>query len=166
MAGQKRRGAFLFAGESHDHQACVSGALAAAESLCVGRGARFTALRRRVLELVWSNHQPLGAYAILAELQQEGPAAPPTVYRALEFLVEQGLVHRVTSLNAYVGCTHPHQIHSGFFLICARCGDLAELIDDALSETLTQSARRNGFTVQKQTVELAGICARCDAREN
>lgn len=166
MAEQRRRGGLLFASESHNHQACVSGALAAAETLCADRGARLTALRRRVLELVWSRHRPLGAYAILAELQQEGPTAPPTVYRALEFLVDQGLVHRVNSLNAYIGCTRPQQTHSGFFLICAHCGDLAELVDETVSETLAQSAHRHGFTVQKQTVELMGLCPRCGAREN
>src|SRR3546814_13619005 len=93
----------------HDHDHCVSHALAEADSLCARQGVRLTALRKRVLELVWQSHKPLGAYDILAQLtEQDGRrAAPPTVYRALDFLLENGLVHRIASLNAFIGCNHP-----------------------------------------------------------
>jgi Fur family zinc uptake transcriptional regulator len=93
---------------THQHEHCVHDALAAAEVLCAKRGVRLTAIRKRVLELVWASHQPLGAYAILDKLTNEGhKPAPPTVYRALEFLLEHGLIHRIASLNAFLGCIHP-----------------------------------------------------------
>src|SRR5690606_29397539 len=98
----------------HDHRRCIADALDAAERVCAGRGARLTELRRRVLELVWQSHRPVGAYPLLAALGRDGHApAPPTVYRALDFLQAQGLVHRIESRNAYVGCPHPETDHTG-----------------------------------------------------
>jgi len=90
----------------HDHSRCVSHALAEAETICARQGLRLTALRKRVLELVWASHKPLGAYDILGVLSDEDGrrAAPPTVYRALDFLLENGLVHRIASLNAITDC--------------------------------------------------------------
>ena len=94
-----------FARPGHDHRACVDEALDGAVELCRKRGARLTGTRQRILELVWAGHRPVGAYELLAALGRDGqPAAPPTVYRALDFLVDQGLVHRIESLNAFVGC--------------------------------------------------------------
>ena len=95
------------AARPHDHSRCVSHALAEAEAICARQGLRLTALRKRVLELVWASHKPLGAYDILGVLSDEDGrrAAPPTVYRALDFLLENGLVHRIASLNAFVGCS-------------------------------------------------------------
>ncbi|MCK5914330.1 MAG: transcriptional repressor, partial [Desulfuromusa sp.] len=92
-----------FISEDHDHLSCIAAAMANAEQLCQHRGKRFTAIRRRVFELVWQQHKPIGAYEVLEKLQQDGRAAPPTVYRALDFLLELGLVHRIASLNAFVG---------------------------------------------------------------
>lgn len=146
----------------HDHSVCVSGAMAAAEESCRRRGVRLTALRRRVLELVWSGHGPVGAYALLEALRQEGhAAAPPTVYRALDFLIEQGLVHRIERLNAFVGCPRPGGAHAGQFLICSACGDAAELEDPQIAEALAQAAARAGFSVSLLTVEAEGLCANC-----
>src|SRR5579872_6651908 len=114
-------GVDAFHAETHDHAACVGDALDRAASLCVQRGARLTEIRRQVLELVWRNHAPIGAYDILGAMQDgHRGAAPPTVYRALDFLMEQGLVHRIESLNAYVGCDRPEQAHVSQFLICKR----------------------------------------------
>lgn len=105
-----------FAADGHDHMSCIAEALQRAVALCESRGTQLTELRRRVLELVWSSHEPIGAYRILEQLDRPLPgqmrgkarrAAPPTVYRALDFLIEQGLVHRIESLNAFVGCDQP-----------------------------------------------------------
>lgn len=146
----------------HDHRACIADALAAAEATCAGRGARLTPLRRRVLELVWGGHGPVGAYAVLAALRDEAQnAAPPTVYRALEFLLEQGLVHKIERLNAYVGCSHPGTLHAGQFLICARCGAAAELDDPAITAAVDRGAARLGFLVTGRTVEIEGLCPAC-----
>lgn len=147
----------------HDHSQCVSSALADADALCARQGVRLTALRRRVLELVWHSHKPLGAYDILAVLSETDGrrAAPPTVYRALDFLLENGLVHRIASLNAFVGCSHPEQPHQGQFLICRQCHAAIELTQDDISNAIVHSAASIGFSVESQTVEIVGLCASC-----
>lgn len=147
----------------HDHSHCVASALAEAESLCAKQGTRLTALRKRVLELVWASHKPLGAYDILAVLSEEDGrrAAPPTVYRALDFLLENGLVHRIASLNAFVGCVHPGELHQGQFLICKVCHTAIELELPSISEAIASGASAVGFAVENQTVEVVGLCARC-----
>ncbi|HAL68210.1 MAG TPA: Fur family transcriptional regulator, partial [Pseudomonas sp.] len=142
---------------------CVHSALAEADALCARQGLRLTALRRRVLELVWQSHKPLGAYDILAVLsEQDGRrAAPPTVYRALDFLLENGLVHRIASLNAFIGCSHPEHSHQGQFLICRLCHIAIELEQASISDAIVGSARHVGFTVENQTVEVVGVCSNC-----
>jgi Fur family zinc uptake transcriptional regulator len=146
----------------HDHAHCIGEALAAADQLCLDAGVRLTPLRRRVLELVWQSHEPVGAYDLLDRLRHERRrAAPPTVYRALDFLLEQGLIHRIESLNAYVGCGEPHDRHGGQFLICRDCGSVAELNDGDIADTVVSKARRQGFHVQRQTIEILGLCPNC-----
>ena len=146
----------------HDHAVCVADALTFAEQLCLRIDARFTPLRRRVLELVWASHKPVGAYQLLESLRNEGlGSAPPTVYRALEFLLEHRLIHRVESLNAYVGCSHLGDIHRGIFLICRKCGNAEEMGDGTLGEGMLAMARARGFDVSDVTLEIAGTCAPC-----
>lgn len=151
------------ASRPHDHSRCVSHALAEAESICTRQGLRLTALRKRVLELVWQSHKPLGAYDILGVLSEEDGrrAAPPTVYRALDFLLENGLVHRIASLNAFVGCNQPEHAHQGQFLICRSCHAAIELEQAAISQAIVASAQAVGFSVEGQTVEVVGLCAGC-----
>jgi Fur family zinc uptake transcriptional regulator len=147
---------------NHDHKRCVRTALATAATLCEERGEKLTALRKRVLELVWASHKPVGAYALLDRLRDDGrSAAPPTVYRALEFLLAQGLVHRVESLNAYIGCAHPHQGHAAQFLICRDCGTAAELEEADIAAAIDGHAKRAGFAIERRTVEVTGLCASC-----
>jgi Fur family zinc uptake transcriptional regulator len=150
-----------FTGRRHDHARCLADALRTAERICDDRGARLTDLRRRVLESVWASHRPIGAYAILEALRRGGRAAPPTVYRALDFLIENGLAHRIASFNAYVGCARPGEPHAGQFLLCARCKDAAEIQDSGVAATLTARAAAAGFRVEQQTVELEGVCPWC-----
>jgi Fur family transcriptional regulator, zinc uptake regulator len=146
----------------HDHGSCVGDALDRAAQVCGRRGTRLTRLRRQVLELVWRGHAPVGAYAILESLRGlHAGAAPPTVYRALEFLIEQGLIHRIESLNAYVGCARPEQPHVSQFLICARCQAAAELDDPAIARAVLRRAGELGFAVERQTIEIRGCCPRC-----
>jgi len=154
------RTAFARAGHDHDH--CVVEALDRAQSLCAAHGARLTELRRAVLELVWRGHEPVGAYALLDALKQSHPnAAPPTIYRALEFLAAHGLIHRIESRNAFIGCDHPERPHAGQFLICARCSNAAEIDDPSVTRALSKSASDFGFAVTRQTVELSGLCPSC-----
>ncbi|MEQ8815448.1 MAG: transcriptional repressor [Thalassobaculum sp.] len=157
-----------FTGDEHDHDHCVADALAAAEVVCRQRGARLTDLRRQVLELIWESHAPIGAYELIDKLSRAresdgegGRVAPPTVYRALEFLIEQGLVHRIESRNAFVGCAQPEHPHRGYFLICETCGVAHELGGGALDANLRATARDMGFEIRRITIEVAGRCPAC-----
>ena len=146
----------------HDHGRCIEEAMTLAAELCARRGARLTDLRRSVLELVWQSHAPLGAYAILDMLSSDGrKPMPPTVYRALDFLLQQQLIHRIASLNAYIGCIDPGRPHSGQHLICRLCGTVAEVDEEAISGAIAASARDLQFLVERQTVEVTGICVNC-----
>ena len=147
----------------HDHSHCVADALAAADQVCLRNGVRLTSLRRRVLELVWHSHQPLGAYDILGRLSAEDGrrAAPPTVYRALDFLLEHGLVHRIASQNAFIGCNHPGEVHQGCFFICGQCRTAIEIDQPAIAASIQMAAAAVGFSVQTQTVEVTGLCSAC-----
>ena len=137
-------------------------ALARADVLCQERGVRLTELRRRVLEILWSSPTPLGAYAILDVLRDDGrPGAPPTVYRALDFLLEQGLIHRLASLNVFTGCRQPDSHHGGQFLICRDCGQVNELTDPAVEALLCAEAAARDFEVLAQMVEVLGRCPDC-----
>lgn len=129
---------------------------------CEKRGLRLTSLRRRVLEMVAQSDTPVKAYDLLDQLKREhAGAAPPTVYRALDFLIEQGFVHRIESLNAYLGCPHPAQRHPTQFLICDQCGVTMELEDAELDQRLFAQARTQRFKPTRQVVEVHGLCARC-----
>ena len=151
-----------FKKEKHDHRRCVASALARASKLCARRGSRLTALRRQVLELVWQSHRPVGAYDILSRLARaRGTVAPPTVYRALEFLRAQGLVHRIESLNAFIGCERPDERHSGQFLICRNCGRAAEMSDGRIDAAMRRSLSEAGFALERPTVEALGLCPDC-----
>jgi len=156
-----------FPQESHDHGHCVEEALDTAEQKCRDEGLRLTPLRRRVLELVWSSHGPVGAYDILEMLRGErAGAAPPTVYRALDFLRDHDLIHRIESLNAFVGCGDPARHHGGQFLICTDCGAVAELDDPDIAGTVARRAGALGFRVERQTIEVSGRCGPCMAKES
>lgn len=146
----------------HNHARCSSDALRKAEALCAARGVRLTHIRREVLSLVWQSHVPIGAYDILAKLNEGGgKTAPMAVYRALEFLMEQGLVHRLASLNAYIGCAHMDDEHAAQFLICKKCGTAAELENAPLTRALNQAVTERGFTMDSQVVEISGLCPHC-----
>jgi Fur family zinc uptake transcriptional regulator len=146
----------------HAHDACVHDAVSRAEGLCADRGIRLTAQRRRVLELVWSGHQPIGAYEILERMRDDGTrAAPPTVYRALDFLLEHGLVHRLESLNAFIGCPSPTGDHASVFLICRDCREVTESADPEADATLDRVSLRHGFKAERRVVEITGLCAQC-----
>jgi Fur family zinc uptake transcriptional regulator len=147
----------------HNHARCSADALRKAENLCVARGVRLTDTRREVLNQVWQSHVPVGAYDILAKLNKRGgKTAPMAVYRALEFLMDQGLVHRIASLNAYIGCAHMEEdSHAAQFLICKNCGTAAELESAPLTRALKQAVTERGFTMRSQIVEISGLCPHC-----
>ena len=151
-----------FQKHKHNHASCVKTALADAESACLQLGLRLTKIRREILRLVWSSHAPIKAYELLEQMHQKNPkTAPPTVYRALEFLQKAGLVHRLESLNAYVGCGNPSEPHLGQFLICQSCGAVAEINAEKITRILNEQAAKLGFDTQQQLVEIKGTCPQC-----
>jgi Fur family zinc uptake transcriptional regulator len=136
-----------------------------AGQICADRGARLTELRREVLGLILDADGPTGAYELLDRLRgTRRKAAPPTVYRALDFLLEQGLIHRVERLSAFVGCVaHEQHEHAAQFLICRNCHRVTEIDDHDLAHALSEAAARAGYTVGKATIEAEGLCADCTA---
>jgi len=154
----------VFPAPDHDHGRCSAEAMAHAEALCAARGQRLTPLRRQVLETLAESHRTLGAYEIMERMAGEGPRpAPITVYRALDFLVENGLVHRIESRNAFLACIGDHPAGGGttVFLICERCGAVGEASSPAVAETLQAAARSVGFTPKARVIEVTGICRHC-----
>lgn len=148
-------------GETHR----VAQSLLTADRKCARRGLRLTALRKRVFELILHNHGPVKAYDLLDHLRQEHQgAAPPTVYRALDFLLDAGLIHRIASLNAFVACEEPDSTHVGQFYICRDCGDVSEMDNPEISEALDRKAKALDFAVDQETVEVMGRCGKCRAR--
>ncbi len=153
----------VFPGPGHDHDRCSSEAMAIAEAKCLEQGRRLTAIRRHVLDVLLGSHQPLGAYEIMERLAPQGPRpAPITVYRALDFLRDSGLIHRIESRNAFVACVHNHATAEPVvFLICERCGAVGEAASLAVAATLSSAARAAGFTPKSPVIEIGGICSHC-----
>jgi Fur family zinc uptake transcriptional regulator len=119
------------------------------------------------LELVWSSHEPVKAYDILDILRDEhSGSAPPTVYRALDFLQEEGMVHRIESLNAYVGCGAPDHNHVSQFLICQSCGAAAEMNDTEIRNLIADKAADMGFKIDREIIEVNGICSQCSDKSD
>jgi len=149
----------------HDHSSCVSDALARAVVACDERGARLTPLRRRVLEGLADSHVPLGAYELVERLGARGDKpAPMSVYRALDFLVSEGLAHRIESRNAYIACGRQHAADDVIvFLICEACGLTAEVASHAIGRDVAWATRAAGFTPRTPVLEIPGTCARCKA---
>ena len=166
MSGKIQDHGAPFPRAGHDHRGCIEDALRMADQVCAERGARLTRLRRRVFELIWSSHTPVGAYELLRRLGREhAGAAPPTVYRALDFLRAHGLVHRIESLNAFVGCCAPDRAHAGQFLICSGCGTAAEIDDPRVNDAIERRAGEMGFAVHHKTIEVEGLCTPCREEE-
>src|SRR5262245_10750144 len=157
----------VFHDPGHDHARCASDALAHAEAVCAERGQRFTPIRRQVLEALLSSPRPPGAYDVIEELAKRvARPAPITVYRALEFLMEQGLVHRIESRNAFLACAHNHDASSSVaFLICERCGAVGEIVATPVTQSLVEGARASGFVPRMTVVEMTGVCANCGKAE-
>jgi len=174
----------VFHGPDHDHERCTADALAHAEALCAQRSQRLTPIRRQVLEVLLESHKPLGAYEIMDRAAAGGgsvapsgtrpapsgtrPApsgirlAPITIYRALDFLIANELVHRIASRNAFLACVHTHE--SGAlvtFLICESCGTVGEAPAAEVSRTLAAAAQGVGFTPKMSVIEITGLCAHC-----
>jgi len=142
----------------------MDSALERARRVCEENQVRLTPIREKVLRLVWQSHNPLGAYDILPMLSKDGKvAAPPTVYRALDFLVAQGLVHRIASKNAFVGCSLASTQHISQFLLCRKCGVAIEIEAPAITEAIAHNADQYGFQIDNETIEISGLCQCCQS---
>lgn len=152
-----------FPAPDHDHNRCAADAINHAEQVCKLRAQKFTPIRRQVLQALLSSHRPVGAYEVIDDLAKSMPRpAPITVYRALDFLIENGLVHRIESRNAYLACAHDHDAGSMVaFLICERCGSVGEIPAVPVAQSLNSAARASGFAPKLSVVEITGICAHC-----
>ncbi|HEY0218653.1 MAG TPA: transcriptional repressor [Afipia sp.] len=153
----------VFPTPDHDHSQCAQAAISHAERVCGDKGQKFTPIRRRVLQALLVSHRPLGAYEIIEELAGSMPRpAPITIYRALDFLMENGLVHRIESRNAFLACGHDHDSSSVVaFLICDACGSVGEIPSAALAKSFNEAARGTGFAPKLSVVEITGTCAHC-----
>lgn len=146
----------------HDHAHCTGDVLARAEAITTASGARLTPVRRRVLEILVEAHRALGAYDVLQRLSAEGFGnQPPVAYRALDFLVEQGLAHRIQRLNAFTACMHAGENHAPAFLICRVCDTVAEAPVAPVRAALDAAAAELGFTVERASIEALGLCPTC-----
>ena len=156
----------VFPAPDHDHERCSVDAMAMAEAVCLERGQRLTAIRRKVLDELLGSHKPLGAYEIIDRLAHRGARpAPITAYRALEFLRENGFVHRIESRNAFIACVHSHPAGElVVFLICEHCGAVGEASSADLAASLTSAARAAGFAPKSPVIEITGVCTHCRER--
>ncbi|OLQ86720.1 transcriptional repressor [Vibrio ponticus] len=133
------------------------------EDICAARGVRFTSQRKQVFKLICASPKASSAYELLEQLKLHEPQAkPPTVYRALDFLLEQGFIHRVESTNSFIQCcscnAHKHYSH---LLICDKCSNVIELQDDSLVALLANNAEKHGFKITNHVIESHGICQSC-----
>lgn len=148
--------------ESHDHAVCIHDAIATAEARCAEDGLRFTPVRRKALEILLQEHRALGAYEVLDRLRDAGfGSQPPVAYRALEFLVANGLAHKIERLNAFIACAHPGAAHSPAFMICRACDAVAEAQSATAPGALGDAARAVGFRIERAVMEAEGLCPAC-----
>ena len=146
----------------HRHNDCIKEALTHAERVCKERKSKFTPLRKKVFELIWKSHKPIKAYDILAQLSSEDYIEkPPTVYRTLDFLQNNQLIHRIESKNAYIGCSIKHQSFDSKFFICDKCNEVEELVETKVNKSLISASKKHGFHPSIMNVEIHGTCAQC-----
>ncbi len=152
---------------AHDRKAHADAIIARAEALCAARGARLTPVRRAVLAELVADHRPLGAYDLVERVsKREGRRLSPiSVYRALDFLVEADIVHRLSSRNAFIACPHQHDVGAPVvFLICEACGGVDEVMSSSIAEALNGAAAALGFRAERRMIEISGQCGHCDGK--
>lgn len=146
----------------HDHSHMPQDRLDDIAAYCKIKGLRFTPLRQKIYELIVLAKKPVGAYELLDKLATERKrAAPPTVYRSLEFLLEHGFVHRLATTNTYIPCCHPRQPHQAAFLICENCHSVQEFSKEPLFSELQELINKDGFVVKESVIEITGLCQSC-----
>ncbi|MEM5313714.1 Fur family transcriptional regulator [Paraburkholderia sp. JHI869] len=157
-------------GHAHSHDgaqgASLESALAMAEAYCRERGEKLTPIRRKVLELLLASGRATKAYSLLDEMRQIHPgSAPPTVYRALDFLLSAGLIHRIESINAFAVCHDLTQCQHGILVVCQQCGNVTELHEPKLRQALVAQIEAAGYRLAGDGIELKGLCAQCQTAQ-
>jgi len=151
--------------QPHDHAHCCDDVLARAAAVAAANGLRLTPVRQRTLEILLESHHALGAYDVLQRLAAEGYGnQPPVAYRALDFLVAQGLAHRIRRLNAFTACMNPGTLHAPAFLICRACNAVAEAPAAPVRVALDAAATALGFAIERSNIEAVGLCPACRGR--
>ncbi|WP_084197549.1 Fur family transcriptional regulator [Solimonas soli] len=154
------------AAAKHAGATVVARAVQHAAELCEARGMRFTPIRRDVYSIMLRQRRPLSAYQLLElmQAQQKRQLAPLTVYRALDFLVESGLVHKLETAHSFVACEHPDETHQSLYLLCTDCGSTEEVATDKLAKLIDREANQRQFQPSRQVVEIEGVCSDCSAK--
>jgi Fur family zinc uptake transcriptional regulator len=151
----------------HNHSNCIQTALNNASQLCSERGVQLTDIRKQVLELIWADHHAVKAYDLLERIKPlQSAAKPATIYRALDFLREQGFIHRVESLNAFIGCCDLKTTHEQLLLICKKCENVEERHADLVMQALVQELQNANFIAHSKAIEIHGICGNCTQEKN
>ena len=151
--------------KDHNHELCYKSSVNAFKKNCYEKKLKLTPLRLKVFELLLNDHRPLGAYQILNTLSKDGlNLTPPVIYRVLDFLIEQGFVHKIKNLNAFIACSHPGNTHSPTFMICRKCEKVAE-IDLKESGIKLDKNLFSDFQIEESIIEVIGICKSCFSSE-
>lgn len=147
---------------AHDHKQCVNKAMGTAEHLCLSRGVQLTPIRQQVLALIWETHKAVKAYDLLERIKPLQTAAKPaTIYRALDFLIDQGLIHRIESLNAFIGCRCSELQHEQLLLICKECQEVEERPATEVMQTIAHELDEANFSAHSKAIEIHGVCKNC-----
>lgn len=141
--------------------------MASAASRCKEAGGRLTIKREEILKVLLASKVPLSAYEVLDLYTQNKQASMPpmSVYRILEFLEQQQLIHRLGSQNKFIACSHihdncHHQVSQ--FLICRDCHSVKEIsIEQGLIKALNQQVKDGGYQLLSPQLELDCICNQC-----
>jgi Fur family zinc uptake transcriptional regulator len=148
--------------ECTNHQICIDDALKTAEDICLSKAILFTPQRKSIFKLIWNSHKPMKAYDILSQFQKEDPDAKPiTIYRSLDFLLENGIIHKIESQNTYLGCTHPTKEHNCYFTICDKCSSVTEECSGDYLDEINKNLKERNFKVNHVTLEIHGTCSKC-----
>ncbi|MCW8931498.1 MAG: transcriptional repressor [Gammaproteobacteria bacterium] len=148
---------------THDHHICQSKALQHINEQCRKKNIRLTPIRQQVFDEILQSHKAIKAYDILQNMSTPGEMVkPPTVYRAIDFLLEHGFIHKIESLNAFIACYHEHNKDCFQLLICDECGTVSEQINNKISHEMKLLSEKENFTLQHPIIELHGTCFQCN----
>lgn len=146
----------------HTHHKCIDEAIKKAKALCHANKVFLTPLRQAILELIWQSHSPLKAYDILKQLKATNSSARPiTIYRSLDFLIENKMIHKIESQNSFFGCSHPGEHRNCYFTICQKCRAVKELCNDEFSSRIQEQIKKSNFQTKNIILEIQGLCSDC-----